>query len=122
MIPLATRLELAAKHLHLAFMAAAPKDTWNLTRNAIRIEFVAPDYHIVLGGEIAPYVIFTNEAWVNRPGVNPNEGWIDRVIEANTLFVQQIMSGAVSEDDVEKAMQENEMRLLEIQQLHIGRK
>ena len=41
--------------------------------------------------------------WVN--GVNPNEGWINRGIEAALPLIRQIMSGAVTEDDVSAYME-----------------
>ena len=49
--------------LHSALVANAPKDTWNLALNSIRIVQEGGSYHVVVGGEIAPYAVYTNEPW-----------------------------------------------------------
>ena len=71
----------------------APKDTWNLARNALRVEWVGPDEaRIYIDQDIAPYMPYTNEPWVSprwhgKP--NPNEGWWQDCIElAKTILVR----------------------------------
>ncbi len=57
----------------------APKDTGNLSSNALRIEYVTPDEcKIYIDQSIAPYMPYTNEKWISerwKGKKNPNEGW-----------------------------------------------
>ena len=57
----------------------APKDTGNLSSNALRIEYVTPDEcKIYIDQSIAPYMPYTNEIWISprwKGKKNPNEGW-----------------------------------------------
>lgn len=91
--------------LHSALVANAPKDTWNLALNSIRIVQEGGSYHVVVGGEIAPYAVYTNEPWLR--GKNPNEGWIERTIEECLPIIRQIMSGALTKTEVEEWMRNN---------------
>lgn len=74
--------ELAAQIVQTACKIFAPKDTGNLAINAIRCVYEDGLWQVVIGGELAPYAIYTNEPWINRGGKNPNEGWIERAIES----------------------------------------
>jgi hypothetical protein len=104
MIRLEDRLRFAADYLYRVLKLLAPKDTGNLSANAIRIVQVAPnEWNIIIGGELAPYALYTNEPWISaRWGkkVNPNEGWIQRAISLAYPMIQTIMSGSISEDDL----------------------
>ena len=54
----------------------APKDTWNLANNGINHVYLNADTFVIYVDEnIAPYMPYTNEKWINRKGKNPNEGW-----------------------------------------------
>jgi hypothetical protein len=59
--------------------AIAPYDTGNLSKNAIRIEWISEDEcNIYVDQDIAPYMVFTNEHWISpkwRGKQNPNEDW-----------------------------------------------
>ena len=88
----------------------APKDTWNLALNGIRLMTDSDgEYVIVIGGEVAPYAVYTNEPWSN--GVNPNEHWINRTIEQMTPAIKQIFSGEIDEKDVDKLILEMESNI-----------
>lgn len=95
----------AILYIHAALVANAPKDTWNLALHGIKIIQDAGKFYVAVGGENAPYAEQTNEAW--KVGKNPNEGWIDRTLEEVLPYVKQIMSGALTEKEVEESMQEN---------------
>lgn len=84
--------------LKLVLQARAPYDTGNLALNSIRIV----DNAVYIGGEIADYAIFTNEPWINRPGKNPNEGWVQRAIMEAVPIIQKALKN-VSMDDVKFA-------------------
>ena len=86
----------AALYLHSAFVANAPKDTWNLSMNGIRIIQEEGRFYIAIGGEPAPYAVFTNEKW--EKGSNPNEGWIERTIEMCLPYLKEIMSGGITKE------------------------
>lgn len=90
----------AAEVLKSALVANAPKDTWNLALNSIRIIQENGAWYVLIGGEIAPYAEYTNEAW--KQGTNPNEGWIERSIEEVLPVITQIMSGALSEAEIDE--------------------
>jgi len=96
--------------LHTALVANAPKDTWNLALNSIRIVQEAGSWYIVIGGEIAPYAVYTNEPWLR--GKNPNEGWIERTIENCMPMIRQIMSEAISKAEINEWLRDNHRRKL----------
>lgn len=90
----------AAEVLKSALVANAPKDTWNLALNSIRVVQANGSWYVLIGGEIAPYAEYTNETW--KKGFNPNEGWIERSIEEVLPVIRQIMSGALSEAEIDE--------------------
>lgn len=54
----------------------SPYKTGNLRDNAIRLEWVNDnEARIYVEENIAPYMVFTNEEWINRAGKNPHEEW-----------------------------------------------
>ncbi len=58
----------------------APKDTWNLVNTIGYTVYDSNNIDIFIGGVHAPYAPFTNEPWHNRSKPNPNEGWINIVL------------------------------------------
>lgn len=102
------RLEQAADYLVLWLQLRAPKDTWNLALNGIKKaydEFGSPQ--IVIGGELAPYAVFTNEKWISpkwngKP--NPNEAWIQRACEEAVPILTAIMTGIMTQDEYNAIM------------------
>lgn len=96
MLTLEQRLESATEYLKLILQLVAPKDTGNLAFNSIRIIPLSPQhYQIWIGGEIAPYAVYTNTR--NSTSV----GWVDRAVSMAVPFIQSIMSGEISMDDLE---------------------
>ncbi len=59
----------------------APKDTGNLAFNAIKYEILGDTMRIYVDEDIAPYMVYTNEEWINRKGVNPNQQWWNDAVE-----------------------------------------
>lgn len=111
----------AALLLQTALVANAPKDTWNLALNGIRLVQDNGQWYVLIGGEIAPYAVFTNEPWTR--GKNPNEGWIERTIEECLPMIQQIMSGTITQEEVDEwKRQQYETDLTRQYQEHIARK
>lgn len=107
--------------LHTALVANAPKDTWNLSLNSIRIVQESSNWYIAIGGEIAPYAVYTNEPW-NR-GKNPNEGWIERTINDCLPYIKKIMSGSISEAEIDEWLRNSYRKELTMQyQKHIESK
>jgi hypothetical protein len=100
------KLEQASKYLQQILKIYAPKDTGNLSLNAIRVVNVAPSkWQIVIGGEIATYAVYTNEKWIASRWAgkrNPNEGWVERAIESAKPYLTQILSGAVDLTDIDR--------------------
>lgn len=69
--------------------ARSPIKTGNLRYNAIKVRKIADGtWKIYVDEAIAPYMVYTNEPWVKRPGKNPNEGWFDRAVEIIMNTVQ----------------------------------
>lgn len=99
-----SRQYLACVYLHSALVAQCPKDTWNLALHGIRIVQVDGGFHIAVGGEPAPYAVFTNEKWEH--GTNPNEAWIERTIEMCLPYIKQIMSGTITQEEVNQIIQD----------------
>jgi hypothetical protein len=104
------KLEQACKYLQQVLKVFAPKDTGNLSLNAIRIVQVAPSkYQIIIGGEIAPYAVYTNQEWVAQRWagkVNPNQGWVNRAIDNAKPVLMSILSGAITLDEIDSAILE----------------
>lgn len=77
---------LAAEALKI-MRAHAPFDTGNLRDNGMFLHRTADyktkyatQYTIAIGGDLAPYAVYTNEAWVApywKGRRNPNQHWID---------------------------------------------
>ena len=104
------KLEQASKYLQQVLKVFAPKDTGNLSLNAIRIVQVAPSkYQIIIGGEIAPYAVYTNAEWVAQRWagkVNPNQGWVNRAIDNAKPVLMSILSGAITLSEIDSAILE----------------
>ena len=77
---------------------AAPKDTWNLAVNALKLEKTAKGYRIYVDPAIAPYMVYTEEPWISpywRGKKNPNEGWFRDVAKAVAEEIARIFGGKV---------------------------
>jgi hypothetical protein len=107
------RLEQAVDYLVLWLKVRAPKDSGNLSINAIKKVWNPSigTWDIVIGGELAPYAIYTNEIWINRPGVNPNQGWVQLACIEAKPTLQAILSGTMSSEDVDTIMQSASLNL-----------
>lgn len=104
-----------------ALVANAPKDTWNLALNSIRIVQEDGTWYVLIGGEIAPYAEHTNEPW--QQGKNPNEGWIEATLEEIRPIIKQVMSGAISQNDLEEYKRTSiEKKLIADYKEHIAEK
>lgn len=106
MMDYTTRLEQAVDYLVIWLQIRAPKKSGNLSMNAIKKVWnpTLGTWDIVIGGELAPYAPFTNEVWVNRPGVNPNQGWIQTACIEAKPTLQAILTGVIHESEVSKLM------------------
>lgn len=92
----------ACRVLKQVLQARAPFDTGNLFRNGIRIV----ENKVIIGGELAPYAVYTNEPWTSEKWdgkKNPNEGWVQRAIREALPLVQRVLEGKATEDDVKEA-------------------
>lgn len=101
------RLDQAADFLVVMLKIAAPKKTFNLTINGIRKAYSDNTGFpiIVIGGEVAPYAIFTNEPyisarWINKKtgimAINKNQGWVQKTINECIPTLQAILSGSMT--------------------------
>lgn len=105
------RLEMACRYLQWQLKLKCPKDTGNLAKDFIRLEQVDKyTWQIVIGGELAPYAIFTNEPWVAsrwNGKQNPNEGWVERTIKESLPTLRQMLEGAITTSEVENMITAN---------------
>lgn len=96
-------LKVAAEFLKSCLQANAPYDTGNLALNSIRILYdTNGDIFVAIGGEIAPYAIYTNEKWTSSKwngNSNPNEGWIQNSIEEALPLIKDYLSSQMSQED-----------------------
>ena len=96
------KLDLATKYVQSVLQMFAPKRTGNLAFNSIRelLDFKTPSRSVIgIGGEIAPYAVYTNEKWISprwSGRSNPNENWIQRAIYYARGTVEMIMSGEIT--------------------------
>lgn len=110
------RLEQTADFLVLWLQVKAPKASFNLAVNGIRKAYDELTGYpiIVIGGEPAPYAIYTNEPWISpRWGgkQNPNQAWIQRAIQEVIPTIQSIMSGTITSEDYQRLTGTSEMML-----------
>lgn len=74
----------------------APYKTGNLRYNAIKSEMPDPNTIVLYVDEdIAPYMPYTNEEWINRSGKNPNEGWFDDAAQETLEYLAQATKGKI---------------------------
>jgi hypothetical protein len=77
--------------------------TGNMALNAAKIEFPRPDKCVIsIDPKIAPYMPYTNEAWVAERWhgkKNPNEGWFQRAAEYIASYVSERLQGEVEHDN-----------------------
>lgn len=109
------KIELAVDYLVQWLRIKAPKDTFNLALNGIRKAW-NPDtwnWEVVIGGEPAPYAVYTNEEWLTRPGVNPNQAWIQKACQEAKPVLVAILGGMITEEDYKKLMTKNDEALTE---------
>lgn len=101
------KIEQATKYLKVMLQLHAPIDSGNLKANAIRV--VANGKQIIIGGEIAPYAVYTNAEWIAQRWAgkrNPNQGWVNKTIELAKPYLIQILSGAVTLTELDKQIME----------------
>lgn len=111
------KLEQASKYLQSILKIFAPKDTGNLSLNAIRLVQVTPnEWQIIIGGEIAPYAVYTNEKWQSQRWAgkrNPNEGWVSRAIESAKPNLMLILGGKITISEIDKLLLDQQSALQE---------
>lgn len=104
-ISLEQRKQFALEYLKEVLRVFAPKDTTNLAVNGIRI---AENDYILIGGEVAPYAVYTNEQWISKKWngkTNPNQGWINNAIQSAVPMLVNIMGGSISQEEIDKLIQ-----------------
>lgn len=83
--------------LIMVLKAEAPYDTGRLSQRGIRMISNEKGMHIKIGHNSDPnfadYAVYTNEPWINRSGINPNEGWIDKAISRAIPLITQVYEG-----------------------------
>lgn len=111
--------EMQALELLVAYLkAGAPYDTGNLALNSIRIiQDKDNKFAIIIGGEIADYAVYTNEAWAI--GKNPNEGWIENTIDIALPNIKKAMSGTLTQKEYNELMAEQAKTLKATQELRL---
>lgn len=92
------KTEIAALIIETACRIYAPKDTGNLSMNGIRSVFENGMWQVVIGGEVAPYAVRTNEVW--EKGKNPNEGWVENAINSVKQSIIGIFQDKYTEEDL----------------------
>lgn len=113
------RITGALRILEAYLKAGAPYDTGNLALNSIRIVQRSGDWCVVVGGEIADYAVYTNEAWTAdrwNGKQNPNEGWIDREIQSALPQVRSQLTGTMTQAEYEQIIATQQQRVKTTQQ------
>lgn len=105
--------QLCALILETSCRIYAPKDSRTLSRDAIKSAYEDGMWQVVIGGELAPYAVYTNEAWISekwKGAQNPNEGWIQNAIEAVRPAIIGIFEGTYTEEEI--AEYQNKLNIL----------
>lgn len=102
-------LKVAAEFLKSCLQAYAPYDTGNLALNSIRIMYDSNgEIFVAVGGEIAPYAVYTNEKWASSKWngkSNPNERWIDNAIDEAIPLIKQYLTKELSQKDFDQYLE-----------------
>lgn len=102
-------LKVAAEFLKSCLQAYAPYDTGNLALNSIRIMYDSNgEIFVAVGGEIAPYAVYTNERWTSQRwngNTNPNEGWIENAIDEALPLIKQYLTKELSQKDFDQYLE-----------------
>ena len=72
-------IRVIANIVSATFKAVCPYDTGELSGGIFPVIIIGRDKNISIRiniGQNVDYAGATNEPWINRPGTNPNEGWI----------------------------------------------
>lgn len=110
------KTEICALILETTCRIYAPKDTGNLVINAIKSVYEDGVWQVVIGGELAPYAVYTNEPWVSphwKSATNPNENWIQKAIESVRTVIVGIFQGIYTEEEISKYQQQLDLLLIE---------
>lgn len=92
------KLEQAVFNAYWKVFNAAPKDTWNLAVNALKLEETETGYVIYVDSAVAPYMVYTEEPWTStrwNGKKNPNEGWFRRVADEVTVELAAALGGKI---------------------------
>ena len=84
--------------------SVAPFDTGNLRDTIDVFEVSKNEYEIRIGGELAPYAVYTNETWVAqrwKGHKNPNEPWINLAVDEAVRRMAAYLGGEVSYNEQE---------------------
>lgn len=76
---------------------------------------ITPDNNslvITIGDEDVQYAPFTNESWDNfdpplKGHKNPNEGWINKALDAALPIVDKFLAGSVTEEEAREIVKAN---------------
>lgn len=110
------KTEICALILETTCRIYAPKDTGNLAINAIKSVYEDGVWQVVIGGELAPYAVYTNEPWISphwKGATNPNENWIQKAIESVRTVIVGIFQGIYIEEEISKYQQQLDLLLIE---------
>ena len=110
------KTEICALILETTCRIYAPKDTGNLSINAIKSVYEDGMWQVVIGGELAPYAVYTNEAWISekwKGAQNPNEGWIQNAIEVVRPAIIGIFEGTYAEEEIARYQEQLDLLLIE---------
>lgn len=75
--------------------AFVPYDTGHLKDDAIKGMWVGNTYRIYIDETVAPYVFYTQEPWEDRPGKNPNEGWVEKAVDYLAHYINSRIKGEI---------------------------
>ncbi len=95
---------MACQVIYNELKASAPKDTWNLTLKGIRIVQHTLGYEIRVGGETATYGVDLNEKGIHK-------GWVDEAVARCKPLIKNIMSGAMSYEEIEQYNLVNKLKI-----------
>lgn len=98
----------ACEYLREFLILRTPVDTGNLAHRGIHMIFINKHHaRIIIGGEAAPYAIFTNSPWTSpkwNGKTNPNQGWVEDAVKDATGIVKQILGGNITQEEYEELL------------------
>lgn len=96
---MANKIQEMLRVLSETIRSYCPYDTGALSQS-IETYYSGNEARVIIGNDLVDYARVTNEPW--QKGKNPNEGWVQRAINAAVPVVQAIFRGEITQSEIDQ--------------------